>query len=250
MLGSRTRCAETDNKTKEMSTIDELLDSILGHKRPTFYPEFANRVRSSRRFRAFAVTYQTKIRAKLKRVPDEESMQDLRAELETAALLLDDARFTLEYEKYAASKQRGPDFTVTFKTHTPFNVEVRRIRRAEWDGADPDSRTFKLVTVICEKLGQLPPSIVNLLWLASEHAISLEDLTRAVTTLRQFGDSQDTAFLTRRGFQNTADFYKHFRRLSGIILHQPNENGVWLNPLAKHKPLPEIVTTIQRLKRD
>lgn len=233
-----------------MPTIDELLDSIFGHKRPSFYAEFANWVRSSRRFRGLTVTYQTKIRAKLQRVPDEESTQDLRAELETAALLLRDERFTIEYEKYAASKQRGPDFTVTFKTHTPFNVEVRRIRRAEWSQADHDARTFKLVTVLCEKLGQLPPSIVNLLWLTSDHTITLDDLGRAITTLRQFADSQDTAFLTRRGFQNTADFYKQFRRLSGIILHHSNESKVWLNPLAKHKPLPEIVRAIQRLNKD
>ena len=57
---------------------------------------------------------------------DEGGLKDLRAELETAVLLLRDERFTLEYEKYVATKQRGQDFTVTFKTHTPFNVEVRR----------------------------------------------------------------------------------------------------------------------------
>lgn len=228
-----------------MPTIDELLDSIFGHKRPSFYAEFANWVRSSRRFKGLTVTYQTKMRAKLQRVPDEDSMQDLRAELEAAVQLLGDERFTLEYEKYAASKQRGPDFTVTFKTHTPFNVEVRRIRRAEWDQADHDARTFKLVTVLCEKLGQLPPSIVNLLWLTSDYTITLDDLARAITTLRQLADSQDTEFLTRRGFQNTADFYKQLRRLSAIILHQPDGNRVWLNLLAKHKPLPEIVTVIQ-----
>src|SRR6185369_2610002 len=96
---------------------------------------------------------------------DENGMNDLRAELETAALLLREERFTLEYEKYAALKQRGPDFTVTFKTHTPFNVEVRRIRSLELDDENAEARIGKLMSVLCEKVRQMPPSIVNLLWL-------------------------------------------------------------------------------------
>src|SRR5947207_9376737 len=106
-------------------------------------------------------------------------MKDLRAELETAALLLRDERFTLEYEKYAASRQRGPDFTVTFKTHTPFNVEVRRIRSVELDDGNNEAPTGKLMAVLCDKVGQMPPSIINLLWLVAEREISQADLTRA-----------------------------------------------------------------------
>lgn len=231
-----------------MQNVDELLNSILKDKDASLYPEFEGWVRESRRFRAFAVRYQTKIRAKLDRVQDEGGRQDVRAELETAFLLLHEDRFTLEYEKYAASKQRGPDFTVTFRTHTPFNVEVRRIRRAEWDEADTAARTFKLVTVICEKLGQMPPSIVNLIWLTSEQLISVDDLQRAVTTMRQLADRKDTDFLTRRGFLNASDFNRQFQRVSGIVLHQAEANVVWLNPIAKHKVLPEIEGAIRGKK--
>ncbi len=124
-----------------MADLDDLLDYIFDGKQPALYPEFEGWVRGSRRFRAFATSYRGKIRAKLKNVRDEGGMKDLRAELETAALLLREERFTLEYEKYAASKQRGPDFTVTFKTHTPFNVEVRRIRSVELDDGDAEART-------------------------------------------------------------------------------------------------------------
>jgi hypothetical protein len=102
-------------------------------------------------------------------VRDEDGMKDLRAELETALWLLREKRFTLEYEKYAASKQRGPDFTVTFKTHTLFNVEVRRIRSAKLDDADVEARIGKLMAALCDKVRQMPPSIVNLLWLVAEH---------------------------------------------------------------------------------
>ena len=174
-------------------------------------------------------------------------MKDLRAELETAALLLREERFTLEYETYAASKQRGPDFTVTFKTHTPFNVEVRRIRSVELDEDDTEARLSKLMAVLCDKVGQMPPSIVNLLWLTAERQISEADLTRAAVTLRQLAERKAEDFFTRRGFESAADFLKQYRRLSGIVLRQSGKNMLWHNSLARHAVPREIVTAIQRL---
>lgn len=230
-----------------MTLLEELLDSIFDGKKPALYAEFEDWARSSRRFRAFASSYRNKIRSKLKNVRDEAGMQDLRAELETAVLLLRAERFTLEYEKYAASKLRGPDFTVTFKTHTPFNVEVRRIRNVELDDEDVEARTGKLMRVLCDKVGQMPPSVVNLLWLFAERSISEADLIRAVTTLRQLADHKAEDFFTRRGFKNAADFLAQYRRLSGIVLRQWGMPTLWLNPLARHPAPPEIVTTIRRL---
>jgi hypothetical protein len=231
-----------------MTAVDDLLDYIFDGQKPALYPEFEGWLRGSRRFKAFAISYRVKIRAKLKNVRDEGGMRNLRAELETAALLLREERFTLEYEKYAASKQRGPDFTVTFKTHTPFNVEVRRIRSVELDDADTEARTGKLVAVLCDKVGQMPPSIVNLLWLIAEREISEADLTRAVMTLRQLAERKADDFFTRRGFASAADFLKQYRQLSGIVLRQSGETVLWLNSLARHKAPPEIVTAIQRLE--
>ncbi len=230
-----------------MPVLDDLLDYIFDGKQPALYPEFESWVRASRRFKAFAIQYRAKIRTKLKHARDDGGMNDLRAELETAALLLREDRFTLEYETYAAAKQRGPDFTVTFKTHTLFNVEVRRIRSVELDDGDAEARTGKLMAVLCDKAGQMPPSVVNLLWLTAEREISEADLTRAVTTLRQLAERKVEDFFTRRGFESAADFLKHFRQLSGIVLRQSGENIVWLNPLARHKTPPEIVTAIRRL---
>jgi hypothetical protein len=231
-----------------MTALDDLLDEIFDGKKPALYPEFEEWVRGSRRFKAFATSYRGKIRAKLKNVRDEAGMKDLRAELETAALLLREERFTLEYEKYAASKQRGPDFTVTFKTHTPFNVEVRRIRSVELDDSDTEARLGKLMAVLCDKVGQMPPSIVNLLWLTAEREISEADLTRAVTTLRQLAERKAEDFFTRRGFESATDFLKHYRQLSGIVLRQSGETVLWQNSLARHKTPPEIVRAIQRLE--
>ncbi len=227
-----------------MTTLDDLLDTIFDGKKPALYPDFEGWVRDSRRFRAFATSYSGKIRAKLKNARDDGGMQDLRAELETAVLLLREERFTLEYETYAASKQRGPDFTVTFKTHTPFNVEVRRIRSTELEDGDS---TGKLMAVLCDKVGQMPPSMINLLWLAAERDLSEADLTRAGATLRQLAERKTEDFFTRRGFTSAADFLKHYGQLSGIVIRQPGEFVLWLNSLARHKVPPEIVTAVRRL---
>jgi hypothetical protein len=212
------------------------------------YPEFEGWVRGSRRFKAFATNYRAKIRAKLRNAREEAVMKDVRAELETAALLLRDERFTLEYEKYAASRGRGPDFTVTFKTHTPFNVEVRRIRSVELGEGDAEARTVKLMAVLCDKVGQMPPSIVNLLWLTAERQISEADLNHAVGTVRQLAEGKAEDFFKKRGFDSAASFLKQYRQLSGIVLRQSGETVVWLNSLARHKAPPEIMTAIQRLE--
>jgi hypothetical protein len=231
-----------------MATLDDLLNDIFEGKKPAFYAEFEGWVGDSRRFKAFAIRYRGKIRAKLKNARADGGLSDLRAELETAALLLREARFSLEYETYAASKQRGPDFTVTFKTHITFNVEVRRLRGVESDGDDGEAHAGKLMAVLCDKVGQMPPSIVNLLWLSVEGKISEADLSSAATTLRDLAERKTEDFFTRRGFESAADFLKQYRRLSGIVLHQPGANTVWLNPLARHKVLPDVVTAIQRLE--
>lgn len=234
-----------------MTNLDELLESIFEGKQPSLYAEFERWARDSRRFRTFATTYRDKIRAKLKNVRDESGMKDLRAELETAMLLLGEERFAVEYETYAASKQRGPDFTVTFKTHTRFNVEVRRLGRGEMSDQNAQTRErtshAKLMAVLCEKVGQMPPSRINFLWLSCERELSPEDLTRAATTLLQLAERKEQEYFARFGFERSTDFLKFYRQLSGIVLHRANENSVWQNSLARHSAPKEIVTAIGRL---
>jgi len=230
-----------------MAALDDLLDYLFDGQRPALYPEFEGWLRGSRRFHAFAHTYRGKIRAKLRNARDQEGLKDVRAELETAALLLRDDRFTLEYEKYAASKQRGPDFTVTFKTHTPFNVEVRRIRGVELEEGDAEARLAKLVTVLGDKVRQMPPSIINLLWLIAEDDVTETDVAQAAATLRQLAERKVELFFTRRGFESAGDFLKQYGRLSGVIVRQSGEPVLWLNPLARHKAPPEIAAALRRL---
>ncbi len=229
-----------------MSDLDDLLNSIFDEKRPVFYPEFAGWARDSRRFRAFAAAYRAKIRAKLRNARDAGGVLDLRAELETAALLLRDERLTLEYEKYTAIKQRGPDFTVTFKTHTPFNVEVRRLRGLE-TVEDDEARLLKFTAVLCDKVGQMPPGIVNLLWLAAEGEIGEADVIGATTALRQLAERKNEEYFTRRGFESAADFLRQYQRLSGIVWQQAGALHLWPNPIARHKMLPELAAAMKSL---
>lgn len=229
-----------------MTTVDDLSNYIFEGENPALSAEFEEWVRDSRRFRAFATGYASKIRAKVRNLRDESGKKDLRAELEIAVLLSKSERFTVEYEKYAASKQRGPDFSVTFKTHTHFNVEVRRITNSEFEGQDRDRRLNKLMAVLCDKVGQMPPSIMNLLWLIGDREIAETDLVTAVTTLRQLAERKVEAWFNPRGF-SSAEFNKNFTRLSAIVYRQAGAILVWLNPNARHPVPSEIVKAIQRL---
>lgn len=232
-----------------MTTLNELLDYIFDKKKNAFYSEFEAWLKNSRRFKVFAIEYRGKIRTKIKNVADEAGMKDLRAELESAVLLLQMDSFSLEYEKYAALKQRGPDYTVTFKTHTPFNIEIRRLRNRETD-EDSAARIIKLIEVLADKVGQMPPSIVNLLWLKSERELSLEELNLATKALQDLANKKQEEFFTKRGFKNAADFLKHYRQLSGILIEQNGKFSLWQNNSAQHKIPSDIVKVIQRLNKN
>ena len=228
-----------------MSALDVLLDEIFDSRPAALRAEFGGWARESRRFATFAGDYRAKIRAKLRHAGDDDSRRDLRAELETAALLLRDERFTVQYEKYAAAKQRGPDLTVTFKTHTPFNVEVRRLRAVE--GKDDEARATRLIYVLCDKVQQMPPSIANLLWLSADGTIVVDDVNAAATALRQLADRKADDFFARRSYEGAADFLAHYHRLSGVVLRPPGGIALWQNPIARHKLRPDIATAIERL---
>src|SRR6476620_6855206 len=133
----------------------DLLPYIFTDTRLPLAMQFANWVHESPRFRVFAETYRDKIRKKVRRITDAEGYRDLQAELATAYFLVLERRFLVEYEKYGTGKQRGPDFSVTYKTHTRFDVEVTRLRRSlQGAGLEPG----KLANTLCVKMVQFPPS--------------------------------------------------------------------------------------------
>jgi hypothetical protein len=229
-----------------MAPLDDLLAEIFGGRRGPLCYELEEWLRASRRFEAFVTAHRAKIRAKLKYARDTEGGLDVCAELEAAARLLREKSFTLEYERYAALRERGPDFTVTFKTHTPFNVEVRRVRGSELAEAGPEAQIAKLVAVLCDKVGQMPPAIRNVLWLTAENGIPEPSLAGATLLLRQLAERRVDNFFTQRGFEGAADFLRQYQRLNAVVLPQP-EAVVWANPLARAKLPGEIVTGLRRV---
>src|SRR5690349_11481832 len=111
------------------ATTGDLLPYIFSNTRLPLAAQFAQWVQASPRFRTFAETYRDKIRKKVRGIMEVEGYGDLQAELATAFFLVQERRFMVEYEKYGTGKQRGPDFSVTYKTHIRFDVEVTRLRR-------------------------------------------------------------------------------------------------------------------------
>ncbi len=87
-------------------------------------------INSSKRFAEFVRRHRDKIRKKCINTKSFEDLEDMRFEMEIPYLLLLDQRFEVEYEKRASTIRRLPDFTVIFKNHIEFNIEVKRIRQA------------------------------------------------------------------------------------------------------------------------
>lgn len=230
-------------------TASDLLSYIFSNTRLPLAVEFGRWVQGSPRFRAFAETYRDKIRKKVRGITEAEGYSDLQAELATAYFLVGERRFAVEYEKYGVGKQRGPDFSVTYKTHIRFDVEVARLRGGQV-GVAPE--VGKLANTLCAKLAQMPPGMMNVLVLAADDAPYGGDdpasgLRRAVTLLQERAERKDDEFFTRRGFLGTRDFHKHYSRLSAIRLVTPDAPPVlWLQPQARHALPPDLANILRR----
>lgn len=222
----------------------ELLPYIFTNTRLPIAVQFAHWVQESPRFRAFAETYRDKIRKKVRGITESEGYGDLQAELATAYFLVSERRFLIEYEKYGLGKLRGPDFSITYKTHVRFDVEVTRLRGGQ-AGATPEPG--KIVNTLCAKLEQFLPSMINILVLTSDDApYSGDDLANALRLLQERSDHKDEEFFTRRGFLGARDFLKRYSRLSAIRLVAPDAPPVLrLQPQARH-PLPSDLANLLR----
>lgn len=219
--------------------VNDLLDAICSGSAPELRDCCAGWCAASPRFAVFLERYRDKIRKKLRSVADGEGLRDLRAELLTAACLLSERAFTLDYEHYAANKTRGPDFSLLFKTHLPFNVEVKRFRGQAQPGRWAD--------VLCDKLGQLPPSVSNALviYVASTGQGAPFDVGAAMAQLRAAAERKDDALFTRRGPNGSRDYLRQLPKLSVVVVRgEAAAGGVaplasWSNPQARHPLAPD-----------
>jgi hypothetical protein len=194
------------------------------------------------RFAAFLDQYQGKIGKKLRGIHDEAGYFDLLAELETAHTLLQERSFALIYEPYLAEKQRGPDFAITFKSHTSFMVEVRHLRPSTTEVS------LRLVSVLADKLRQLPASAPNVLMVtgAPDHTAA-EHLRQAMETLAADAQRRDDEACQRRGFASAHDLLRRLHRLSAVgVLRPAPEALLWEYSQAQHPLSPDLRKTLAR----
>ena len=192
--------------------------------------ELASWLADSRRFRAFAEAHRDKIRKKLRGAADDEARRDVRAELAVAHRLLADRRIELAFEAYGSGKP-GPDFTVIYREHRSFNLEVTRPHRS------PDTSSY--AGPLLAKLRQLPPSTPNAVLLAIEGVgADTFDVAAATRALRARADAKDDDFFTRRGFAGTRGFYERYLRLGAVLVWcegatEEARAALWANPSAR-----------------
>lgn len=215
----------------------------------------------SKPFTSFTQTYLQKIRKKIRTAKDPEEITDLDCELSTAYLLLQEPKFAVEYEPYTKQSGRSADFAVTYRTHTPFHVEVTRLRISQQEQfAEQESgasvgleehtaflrgyESRRLADVACDKLGQLSPSTPNVLWMWVQSEVMQEtDIEQALSALKQRAEQRDANLLARYGFRNPADFMRHYQRLSVVLVQRLQTQAaekaplLWVNSVAKY-PLP------------
>ena len=221
--------------------MDELLTYLFDGQLHLLATPMATWLASSRRFTAFVTTFSTKIRKKLRATQGPESLLDLRLELETAYLLLQEPALSVVYEPLPIRQVRGPDFAVTFTTSTLFMLEVTRLRMIQ----DIEER---LADLVCSKLAQLRPQRSNVLLVGVEaQSLAPDNLRAAMLQLQQRAERADASFMQRYGFRDRADFFQHYQRLSELLVRgsqlQAGEPVIgWVNPQAKH-PLPGKVRT-------
>ncbi len=223
-------------------SIAELVWAVCGDRADELGARLGGRMTASPRFRAFVEEHRDKIGKKARAARDAEGTRDLALELEVAYRLLDERRFALRYETYAAGKTRGPDFTVIYKERPAYNVEVKRLRGALDAGA-----FGKWGNAVCDKVAQMPPSIPNVVLIGAQGRDAASfDAAGALARLRRLAEGGGDAFFARRGYQDARDFLRTLPRLSAVLYvagwdaNVPDTVTLWLNALAKHQVAPDV----------
>jgi len=230
--------------------MDELLTYLFDGKTHFLAAPMATWLASSRRFTAFVNANHTKIRKKLRTAQEPESLRDLQLELETAYLLLRETSLSVAYEPQHPREGRSPDFAVSFTTSLTFMVEVTRLRTIQ-PRTSPDTPLpgDRFSDMLYGKLGQLLPQRSNVLVIGAEiRNLTQSDIHAIMLHIQQRAEGNDSTLVQRYGFQDRADFFRHYERLSGLLVRgsTPLQAGdlvvLWVNPRAKH-PLPAKVRT-------
>jgi len=234
--------------------IDELLAYLFDGQSHLLARPMETWLADSRRFTAFVNTFRDKIRKKLRVMQEPERLDDLRLELETAYLLLKERSLSLVYEPQLGGV-RCPDFEVSFTTSLVFMLEVTRLRAPARTTSAPDHVPLvsdRLADTMCDKLGQLLPQRGNLLLVGIDAPPPTHsDLHAALVRVQQRAERNDAIFLRQHGFRDRADFFRHFQRLSEILVRGSNLQAhepvvAWVNPQAKYPLSSKARTALYR----
>ncbi|MBX2998479.1 MAG: hypothetical protein KF893_08195 [Caldilineaceae bacterium] len=251
-----------------LAAAHQLLHDLFGDQPSLLSIPFADWVTTSKPFLAFAQTYQSKIRKKIRTCQTLEETYNLYCELRTAYLLLQEPKFALAYES-AGKEGRSADFAVTFRTHTTFHVEVTRLRASQQEqqfhaGAGSldlstqaeqidflrryESR--RLADAVCDKIEQLSPATPNLLWIWSESRLLHEfDVEQGMLGLKRSIEQREAPLFSRYGYEKPADFIRYYQRLSAMLIQSLSDQGMqpsfvwWQNKDIRH-PFPSKVTNL------
>ena len=229
--------------------IDELHKYLFDGQPHSLAEPMRTWLESSRKYSAFVTTFRNKIRKKLRVTQDQETLDDLRLELETAYLLLQERALSLVYEPEQSKQVRNPDFAVTYTTSLTFMIEVTRLRGISSLDKSSLLESERLSDAICSKLGQLLPGRSNILIVGVEaFSLTQSDLQSIMLRVQQRAERNDSAFWQRYGFRDRADFFRHYQRLSEVLVRGSQVQAkelrvIWVNSQAKH-PLPGKVRTV------
>lgn len=235
---------------------DELLNYLFDGQAHLLAEEVHKWLASSRRFTAFVNTFPDKIRKKLRVTQDQETLYDLRLELETAYFLLQERNLNLAYEPEQSGPGRSPDFAVTFTTSLTFMLEVTRLRGAAkgtsfgTNGISLEEE--RLADAICSKLGQLLPQRTNVLIIGvDDPRLGQNDLQALMLRLQQRAEARDSILWQRYGFRERADFFRHYQRLSEVLVRKSQWQAeeplnIWVNPQAKYTLPGKVRTALYR----
>jgi hypothetical protein len=233
--------------------VDELLAYLFDGQPHSLASSMAAWLGSSRRFTAFVTIFRDKIRKKLRTTQNPETLKDLRLELETAYLLVQEQPFSLVYEAQCG-QARCPDFAVTFTTSLTFMVETTRLRSVLLPDQPFTTATGiePLADTICSKLGQLLPQHSNVLIVGVDSQMMTQsDLQALMLRIQQRAERPDTTFWQRYRFRDRADFFRQYQKLSEVLVRGLQLQAdvpvlTWVNPQAKDSLPGKVRTSLYR----
>lgn len=221
---------------------------------------------ASKPFLGFVQTYVSKIRKKVRTCQNLEEAYNLYCELRTAYVLLQEPKFALAYEPAGKLPGRSADFAVTFRTHTPFHVEVTRLSVSQMEQqfhvsvqtsavSTPADQTDvlqhnesrRLADVVCDKIEQLAPDVPNVVWVWTESSVIHGlDIGQVMADLKRRVEQRNAALYARYGYEKPADFIRYYQRLSAILIQDLPTQGtepsfIWWQHKDVRHPLPAKV---------